>query len=1485
VSGTIQIQPYLNGVAQTNIAAGASNTGSLSWTIPSNYPPGTTYKIGISAMSGTVSDFSDANFTITAPTGPSLLGPDPGASINFPAADLNGHTILFSWSPVAGTDHYELLADNNSGFGSPEINDTNPAGTPPKNQCRPASATSCTTPSNFLEQNLYYWKVRSCPASGPCSDWSETRTFTITYDDYPAPVFVPWRRFYHTTDRDHYYTSNSADNPASYQFEKIEGYVSDRPFPGKLPLMRLYHPTERSHRYVTSGAKRDSAIAAGYRYEGIAGFIYASAEFGTVGLYHLYKGSPDYDDFLCTTKAEIDLAKLRGYADQNADQPIGYVSPNGLANPLGHRRMQGSIGGVDSATGAFRDAYSQDALAFHGYGPTLTFVLHYNSQSAMAQPIATGWTHSLYAFVVEGPSGEVVVKWGDGSESFFIIQGSSYIAGDAGNYDTLNCVGYARAGCISDPVNKGYNLIKKDQTLYRFREVPINNPPNPNLFIPSVVLVRVEDRYGNPIDINYLGDSGRIDWARDAAHRYLNFTYDPQGRLSQVTDPQTADAQGNFRKVRIEYDGAGSLQYFYDARGNRTTFTYDSDNRLKTVTRPRGNKVTEINYEATGSGRVQSILDGFNHVRLNFAYDVGGIGGLTRLTVPGVPNRRIDTSHDRQGVAQKHLMTGITDAYGNTGSLTLPVATAPDPTLPSQVQDLMHNPATGYTYDGRGNVLGVTDARGKTATFSYDAYNNLTNRTDFGSPTRTTNYVWDLSGKTLMDVNVINDSGTLNTHLTYNAQGLPISQRNGIGNSTGFGYDSFFNLATITDSENNTTHQDYDLAGRLIAVTDPKLKTVSYKYDLNDNLVEVKDHDQHVVNLSYDANNNLQLIAYVRGGVQDTIGYTYDSNDRLETATDPWGGMYRYTYSDAGDLVSRTDPKGQVTTYTYDNNGRLQLIAYQPAGQSVQFGYDANGNLMSMDESWVPSSHVFVYDVLNRLTSHTNPYGMAVQYGYDDASNRTSLTYPGTGKVVTYGYDLAKRLISVSDWASSASGYGYDAADNLTSITNPNGTRTTFSYDRASRLTHILHQKSDLSSIASLDYILDAVGNHDSETATGVLPLPASSGSDTTSVIGKDNRLQSSSDGFGYTYDANGNRIGTSAPAGSTTYTYDSENRLVGVSGPGIALQNVYDGLGNRIAKTDGATSTRYVLDLSGEMSEVLAETDGSNNVTGYYTYGNGLLAMIAPSGQRYVYHADSRGSTLAITDAAQNLVNRYAYDEFGAVASEQVSIANAFKYVGQSGVMAEANGLQFMRARFYDEQSGRFLSRDAIGFAGGDWNQYAYASNRPIVATDAAGFAENSCAAPKRSSAASNSCVAPPKAGAPLNSCSAAPRNSQQAHDIQRLCAQAKEALETANEARLWVIKLHTVKTALDVTGSYLGGPLYAVFAFGRDYANVQLTASTPSDQLIVGLKGATTANSVIGDGAGPGLVLTGGVYVYTLYENRPLKLPKEIAEKCGFR
>jgi len=67
------------------------------------------------------------------------------------------------------------------------------------------------------------------------------------------------------------------------------------------------------------------------------------------------------------------------------------------------------------------------------------------------------------------------------------------------------------------------------------------------------------------------------------------------------------------------------------------------------------------------------------------------------------------------------------------------------------------------------------------------------------------------------------------------------------------------------------------------------------------------------------------------------------------------------------------------------------------------------------------------------------------------------------------------------------------------------------------------------------------------------------------------------------------------------------------------------------------------------------------------------------------------------------------------------------FAYVGQHGVIQEASGLLFMRARYYDTNAGRFLTRDPVRLSATSTqgpNAYLYVGNRPIDAVDPEGRA-----------------------------------------------------------------------------------------------------------------------------------------------------------------
>jgi len=208
-----------------------------------------------------------------------------------------------------------------------------------------------------------------------------------------------------------------------------------------------------------------------------------------------------------------------------------------------------------------------------------------------------------------------------------------------------------------------------------------------------------------------------------------------------------------------------------------------------------------------------------------------------------------------------------------------------------------------------------------------------------------------------------------------------------------------------------------------------------------------------------------------------------------------------------------------------------------------------------------------------------------------------------------------------------------------------------------------------------------------------------------------------------YTHDANGNRTNKTNETNVTSYTYDPLNRLTQVADGTQTIQYIYNGLGQRVGKIVDGLQTNYLIDPIGILPQVLAETNDTGDLIAYYVYdGAGLVAKVTSENNYYFYHYDGLGSTVAITDESAQIVNAYAYSPYGLV-GEQEAIPNPFTYVGYFGVMAEGNGLYYMRARYYDPEVGRFINKDPIRYAGGGMNLYAYCLNNPINSRDPMGL------------------------------------------------------------------------------------------------------------------------------------------------------------------
>jgi len=406
---------------------------------------------------------------------------------------------------------------------------------------------------------------------------------------------------------------------------------------------------------------------------------------------------------------------------------------------------------------------------------------------------------------------------------------------------------------------------------------------------------------------------------------------------------------------------------------------------------------------------------------------------------------------------------------------------------------------------------------------------------------------------------------------------------------------------------------------------------------------------------------------------------------------------------------------GTVNYSAYDGNNRLKTITYSDS-PTVSFTYDNNGNRTTMTDSL--GTTTYTYDALDRLSSVIDPFDKTVSYTYDPATNKKTITYPGN-KAVAYEYDQLNRLWKVNDWLGYTTTYAYDNRGNLSAVSNTKGTHADYTYDIANRLKTASDTTSADTTISNFQFTLDKVGNRTNAT----MSIPLASAFTTKGInatYDPANQVESwDSATFGFD-DAGRQTVMTDGA--TTNYTYNLEDRLTGINNGTDTYQYQYNGAGDRLASTANGTEKRYVLDLNGNMSRVLCETDASGNITAYYVYGLGLLYKITPTDERYHYHFDPIGSTIAITDVDETITDKYAYSPFGELMNEEVTTENPFRYVGQFGVMDEGNGLLFMRARFYDPETKRFLSRDPVKGEIRDTqilNFHQYARNNPAIYVD----------------------------------------------------------------------------------------------------------------------------------------------------------------------
>jgi RHS repeat-associated protein len=786
------------------------------------------------------------------------------------------------------------------------------------------------------------------------------------------------------------------------------------------------------------------------------------------------------------------------------------------------------------------------------------------------------------------------------------------------------------------------------------------------------------------------------------------FAYDTYGNLTAKTDPLG-------RQTQYSYDTLGRLTSTKAPAGGSTTYTYDALGHLTNVAAPLG-RTTSSTYDPLGNKTTSTDADGST---TTYIYDA--LNRVSQITYPTSPKTSVSYTYDFRGNAidtadqAGHVTHNVYDLAGRLTSTTKAYGTANAAT-------------TSYTYYYDGRKAAQTDPNNNTTTYNYDPAGKLTSVLD---PTNSaTQMVYDDAGNRIQVTDpkghVIKQQYDMRRRLTQTTYSD--------ATTTVYSYDGPGNLTGITDQANKTVNYTYDYANQLRSViqsASPNPQNVtSYAYDLNGNLTTLTDTNSHTTQNGFDLLNQLNLETMPAGQTQTR---TYDAAGNLQTLTDYNGKTTTYAYDALNRLLSRTPdpsltdrpetftytPTGKratmtdasgTTNYTYDAQNRLQTKA-TPQG-TLTYTYDTAGNVASMasaDANGV--SVVYAYDSLNRLSKVVDNRLPANQntttYSYDAAYNLATVTYPN-GLQSTFTYDDLNRLNSLNA-TKAAYSYTLGPAGNRESAVELGGRTVNWTYDGVYRLTNEAISLDPHSNNGSVSYGLDPVGNRLNQTST------LSGISTGTFAYDADDRLATE------TYDNNG----STTVSGARNFAYDFANRLQSMNSGAVTIQ--YDGDGNRVAKTVNGVTTRYLVDSlnpTGYPQVVEELVDGV--VQRAYTYGLQRIDQNQLVGNDWTpsfYGYDGFGSVRLLTDATGTVTDTYDYDAWGNAVHTAGSTPNVYLYRGEQ--YDPDLRLYYLRARYFNPLSGRFLSRDPESghiAVPATLHRYSYAAADPVNRIDPRG-------------------------------------------------------------------------------------------------------------------------------------------------------------------
>jgi RHS repeat-associated protein len=715
----------------------------------------------------------------------------------------------------------------------------------------------------------------------------------------------------------------------------------------------------------------------------------------------------------------------------------------------------------------------------------------------------------------------------------------------------------------------------------------------------------------------------------------------------------------------LTFDALNRLSSMTDSYGNRINLGYDASSRVISAVHGSGEHL-DIFYDA--NGRINRVRDWASR---DTTYQYDGDSHLIRVTSPeGKITQYTYTA--ASGAATDHTLTAITFPDGRHRT---------------------------YSYDAAGRLTGTALDGVQPVALSYDASGTVTATLGNGIVLA---YLYDENGK----AGELRDGNTgLNAKLTYDSDLNLIRVIDAAGNSARAEYEPLGNVTSGYDSLGGELHVlwAYASSGGAVqqSLTDPLGNRSLFLRDAAGGFAGTIYPDGSLEQITRESHG---LVSGIQTRSGHNITYSYDSHGLIAQANHPDGTTVTYNYDSFGRLTQEQSPAGNLTVQ-YDINGFPSQVT-NPSGKWFTYEYDTAGRITKRtgDDGYYLS---YTYDSGGRLV-RINDSGITpiVQITYDGAG-LLAREDRRNGTAAAYTWNLSGRLASMVNYGpgnavQSSFAYTYDPNGNPLTMTTASGI-TSFQYDVLGRLTQVTYPSAQVTTIT-----YDAAGNRVQVVDAGIPTVYANNQLNQVMTAGTQS----------FIYDADGNLVSSTGPAGTTLYQYDPLGQLTQVQHPTAGtFRYTYDTFGRRIAEMRNGVVKSFVWDGP----NLAAEYDSGGNLIARYVHGLGLTARLTQTDSAF-YAFDGGGNTRQMTDASGTVVNSYDYTPFGVPLATTEAIANPFRFSGRFGVPTDDHGLVFMRMRSYNPTAGRFVSPDPLRYAAGT-NLYLYADNNPMSFVDPSGM------------------------------------------------------------------------------------------------------------------------------------------------------------------